>query len=97
MPDLNELWDWLAYVCESDAYWIALPSLVGLFLACFTGWMELRLAGGRPTAVENEPSGATWAQLPSSSSSARVPIEVVSGTAVPISSVQRNSTPQRRY
>jgi hypothetical protein len=42
MPELNDLWDWIAYVRESNAYLIALPSFVALFLACFTDWVERR-------------------------------------------------------
>jgi len=100
MPELNELWDWLAYVRESDAYWIALPSFVGLLLACFTDWMERRLAGDRSTEVEGESDSESWTQFPSSlDACAGGPsaIQLASEPAVPISSVRRNGTPHPRY
>lgn len=45
MPDLYDLRDWLIYVRESNAFLIALPSFVGMFLACFADWAERYLNG----------------------------------------------------
>ena len=47
MPDFNDLRDWLIYVKESNAFLIALPSFVGLFLACIADWAERYLSGSR--------------------------------------------------
>jgi hypothetical protein len=44
MPELNDLWDWLAYVRETNAYLIVLPSFVGVVLACIADWMETHIA-----------------------------------------------------
>jgi hypothetical protein len=44
MPELNDLWDWLAYVRETNAYLIVLPSFVGVVLACIADWMETNIA-----------------------------------------------------
>jgi hypothetical protein len=56
MPQFNELWDWLAYVRESNAYLIALPSFVALFLACIADWVERYLIGpSEAPSGEQEP------------------------------------------
>lgn len=58
MPELNDLWDWLAYVRQSNAYLIALPSFVAFFLACFTGWVERRQSRGDTLASAESQSPA---------------------------------------
>jgi len=45
MPELNDLWDWLAYVRETNAFLIALPSFVGFILACTADWLENYFSG----------------------------------------------------
>ena len=43
MLELNDLWGWLAYVRETNAFLIALPSFVGFVLACIADWVEAYL------------------------------------------------------
>jgi hypothetical protein len=43
MPELNDLWDWIAYVRETNAFLIALPSFVGFVLACIADRVEAYL------------------------------------------------------
>lgn len=59
MTEFNDLWDWLAYVKDSNAYLIALPSFVALFLVCFTNWVERHL----PSIPEQPAEGQTPAPL----------------------------------
>jgi hypothetical protein len=59
MPDLNELWDWLAYVRDSNAFLIALPSFVALFLACIADWAERYLDPSRERAPTSVPDATS--------------------------------------
>ena len=55
MPELNDLWDWLAYVRETNAFLIALPSFVGFVLACVADWIEAYLTrSGEPASSQEQ-------------------------------------------
>ena len=55
MLKLNDLWDWLAYVRETNAFLIALPSFVGFVLACIADWVEAYLTSfSKPVSSQKQ-------------------------------------------
>ena len=59
MQEFNDMWDWLAYVRETNTYLIALPSFVALFLACIADWVERYLTRSIGQASPEQELSAT--------------------------------------